>query len=218
MYMYRLTAKPRCSSRRTLAGALSALALCAAATQVHAAPSDRWVNDTLNTFVRSGPTDGYRIVGALKSGQKVTLLATQGTYSQVRTESGEEVWIPNRDLQETPSQFERLPALEQETKELRERLAGIEDSWKTRVQGMQETLDSRKALIDELEAQRKTLSTELAQAQSELRTAKEQLGGERNQLLMQYMMYGGGIAGAGLLLGLLMPALTRSRKRNDRWF
>lgn len=203
--------------RRALSGVFGLVALCAAAT-LQAAPSDRWVNDSLNTFVRSGPTDGYRIVGALKSGQKVTLLATQGNYSQVRTDAGESVWIPTRDLQEGPSQFERLPALEQEVMDLRARLSGIEDAWKARVQGMQETLDSRKALIDELEAQRKSLSSELAQAQSDLRTAKEQLGDERNQLLMDYMVYGGGIAGAGLLLGLLLPALTRGRKRNDRWF
>lgn len=103
-------------------------------SQVQAAPADRWVNDSLNTFVRSGPTDGYRIVGALKSGQKVTLLTTQGTYSQIRTDSGETVWIPSRDLQDSPSQFERLPALEQEVTDLRERLGGIENTWKTRVQ------------------------------------------------------------------------------------
>src|SRR5690606_24426033 len=210
-------ASTRSFPHRALSGLLGGVALFAAAT-LQAAPSDRWVSDSLNTFVRSGPTDGYRIVGALKSGQKVTLLATQGSYSQVRTDGGESVWIPTRDLQESPSQFERLPALEQEVLDLRARLAGIEDTWKTRVQGMQETLDSRKALIEELEAERKSLSDELAQAQSELRTAKAQLGDEKNQLLMDYMVYGGGIAGAGLLLGLLLPALVRGRKRNDRWF
>ena len=218
MYMSRHSfARPLSFPRRALGGALGLLALGVVAS-AQAAPSDRWVNDSLNTFVRSGPTDGYRIVGAVKSGQKVTLLTTQGTYSQIRTESGESVWIPSRDLQDSPSQFERLPALEQEVLDLRERLGGIEDTWKTRVQGMQETLDSRKTLIDELENQRKALSTELAQAQADLRTARERLGDEKNQLLMDYMVYGGGIAGAGLLLGLLVPALTRGRKRNDRWF
>lgn len=218
MYMSRHpSARSLSFSRRALGGVFVLLAL-GVVSQVQAAPADRWVNDSLNTFVRSGPTDGYRIVGALKSGQKVTLLTTQGTYSQIRTDSGETVWIPSRDLQDSPSQFERLPALEQEVTDLRERLGGIENTWKTRVQGMQETLDSRKALIDELEAQRKALSAELAQAQADLRTARERLGDEKNQLLMDYMVYGGGIAGAGLLLGLVLPALTRGRKRNDRWF
>ncbi len=117
-----------------------------------------------------------------------------------------------------PGQAERLPQLEQQVAELSEQLKTIDDSWKVRVQGMQETLDSRKALIDELEARRMTLETALTEAQSELRATQARLGDENKQVLMQYMVYGGSIAGAGLLVGLILPSLTRGRKRNDRWF
>lgn len=193
-----------------------------ATTPIHAQENNdsyaRWVSDSLNTFVRSGPTDGYRIVGTLTSGQKVELISTQGDYSQVRSESGSTVWIPSRELQEVPGQAERLPQLEQQVAELSEQLKTIDDSWKVRVQGMQETLDSRKALIDELEARRMTLETALTEAQSELRATQARLGDENKQVLMQYMVYGGSIAGAGLLVGLILPSLTRGRKRNDRWF
>ncbi len=203
--------------RHTLGAALLGALLAFGAGQAQAAPTDRWVSDSLNTYVRSGPTDGYRIVGTLKSGQKVELLNTQGDYSQVRADSGAAVWIHNRDLQETPSQFVRMPELEQQVAELSEQLTTIEDSWKIRVQGMQETLDSRKALIDELEARRKALDAELSQAKSELRSTQARLGDENKNELMRYMVYGGSIAGAGLLLGLILPSLTRSRKRNDGW-
>ncbi len=168
--------------------------------------------------MRSGPTDGYRIVGSLTSGQKVELLQTQGDYSQVRGESGDKVWIRSADLQEVPGQAERLPQLEAETTELREQLRTIDDSWKNRVQGMQETLDSRKALIDELEARSRALGEELAEAQAALREAQAQLGDENKHVLMTYMVYGGSIAGAGLLAGLILPLLFGRRKRNDRWF
>jgi len=178
----------------------------------------RWVSDSLTTFVRSGPTDGYRIVGTLTSGQKVELLRTQGDYSQVRGENGDTVWIPSRELQELPGQTERLPQLEQKVAELSAELEGINDTWKTRVQGMQEALDSGKKLISESQAARAALDTELNQARSELREAQAQLGEEHQQVLMRYMIYGGGIAGAGLFVGLLLPALLRvRRKRNDQW-
>lgn len=180
--------------------------------------NQRWVSDSLNTYVRSGPTDGYRIVGTLQSGQKVELISTQGNYSQIRGEAGDTVWIPSSDLQEIPGQAERLPQLEQQVTELSDQLKTIDDNWKTRVQGLQETLDSRKALIEELQTRRTALDAELSETQSELRTAQAQLGDENNQLLMRYLVYGASIAGAGLLLGLLLPALTRGRKRNDRWF
>ena len=182
------------------------------------ASSNRWVSDSLNTYVRSGPTDGYRIVGTLVSGQKVTLLQTSGDYSQVRGENGNAVWIANRDLQDLPGQAERLPQLEQQVAQLSSELEGINDTWKTRVQGMQETLDSRKTLIDELQTARSALDIELSRANSELRELQAQLGEENQQVLMRYMTYGGGIAGAGLLAGLILPTMLRvRRKRNDQW-
>jgi SH3 domain protein len=204
---------PRLLNRRTLGTGLL-IAVCSSA---HAAPSDRWVSDSLNTFVRSGPTDGYRIVGTLKSGQKVELINTQGDYSQVRGEGGSSVWIPTADLQSEPGQAERLPELTQQVADLSGQLKTIDDSWKTRVQGMQETLDTRKKLIDELEARSKDLNEQLSASQSELRTTQAKLGDENNLVLMRYMVYGGSIAGAGLLVGLIIPAMTRGRKRKDGW-
>ena len=196
-----------------LAASLASFAGTAVAQESNA----RWVSDSLTTYVRSGPTDGYRIVGTLKSGQKVELISTQGDYSQVRGEGGGTVWIPSSDLQAKPGQAERLPQLEQQVAELSGQLKTIDDSWKNRVQGMQETLDARKQQIDELEARRKDLDAQLTQAQSELRSTQAKLGNENKQALMQYMVYGGSIAGAGLLAGLILPSLTR-RKKNDRWF
>lgn len=201
------------------ASLLSGLLLVAAPVHAQQASDNvRWVSDSLNTYVRSGPTDGYRIVGTLSSGMRVQLLRTQGDYSQVRGENGDAVWIANRDLQEVPGQAERLPALEQKVTELSAELAGINDTWETRVQGMQETLDARKTLIDELEAGRSALDIELNQARSQLREAQAQLGDEQKQVLMRYMVYGGSIAGAGLLAGLILPTMFRiRRKRNDQW-
>lgn len=183
-----------------------------------AASNSRWVSDSLSTYVRSGPTDGYRIVGSLKSGERVELLRTQGDYSQVRSAAGNAVWIPRRDLQQVPGQAERLPQLEQKVAELSAELEGINDTWKTRIQGMQETLESRKQLIEELQAARSSLDAELGSTRAELREAQAQLGEEQQQVLMRYMAYGGSIAGAGLLLGLILPTLLRvRRKRNDQW-
>tara|TARA_R110002051_G_scaffold325834_1_gene431907 strand:- start:71706 stop:72287 length:582 start_codon:yes stop_codon:yes gene_type:complete len=179
--------------------------------------NDRWVSDSLNTYVRSGPTDGYRIVGTLTSGERVELLTTQGDYSRVRSASGDTVWIPSSELQDVPGQGERLPQLEAQVAELSAELEGIDATWAARVQGMQETLDSRKALIDELEATRQVLHAELTETQSELRSVQAQLGDESKQVLMRYMLYGGGIAGLGIIFGLILPSMTRSRKRNDGW-
>src|SRR5690606_26585031 len=126
--------------------------------------------------------------------------------------------IASRDLKEVPGQASRLAPPERQVAEPSEQLRTIDDSSTARAQCMQNTLDSRKAHIDEREARRQALDAELTQARSELRTTQARLGDENNQLLMRYMVYGGSIAGAGLLAGLILPAMTRGRKRNDRWF
>lgn len=211
--LFSLATSRRALKRVLLIGAFGLLA----PQLVQAAGNDRWISDSLNTYVRSGPTDGHRIVGTLKSGQKVELLSTQGAYSQIRGEGGSTVWILTSDLQEEPGQFERLPQLTAQVAQLTDQLSKIDDTWKVRVQGMQETLDSRKSLVDELQARNKGLNEQLSQAQSELRDTQARLGNENQQALMGYMVYGGSIAGAGLLVGLILPALTRRRKRNDGW-
>jgi len=220
LHLFALLSRFSFSQPRQVIGAslFGALLIAGAGDAQESSDNARWVSDSLNTYVRSGPTDGYRIVGTLTSGQKVELISTQGDYSQVRSESGSNVWIPSKELQDVPGQAERLPQLEQQVAELSEELKTIDESWQVRVQGMQETLDSRKALIDELDARRIALEAELTEAQSELRTTQARLGDENKQVLMQYMVYGGSIAGAGLLVGLILPMLTRGRKRNDRWF
>lgn len=205
-------------SRRLLGAGLVGAALTVVMPgSAQAAGSDRWVSDSLTTYVRSGPTDDHRIVGTLKSGQKVELLSASGKFSQVRGEGGSTVWIPSSDLQEVPGQAERVPQLTQQVADLTEQLAGIDNTWKTRVQGMQETLDARKKLVDELEARTKTLNDQLADSQAELRATQARLGDENKQVMMRYMVYGGSIAGAGLLVGLILPALTKGRKKNDGW-
>jgi SH3 domain protein len=212
--------RPASLALPALRGTLIA-ALVALAAPVHAqepASDARWVSDSLSTYVRSGPTDGHRIVGTLKSGQKLTLIGSQGNYSQVRGQNGDLVWILSSDLQSVPGQGERLPELDAQVAQLSGQLKTIDDSWKNRVQGMQETLDSRKKLVDELQARNQALNEQLDQAQSNLRDAQARLGDENKQVMMRYMVYGGSIAGAGLLAGLILPALTRGRKKNDRWF
>ncbi len=57
--------RPTASVLPALRGGLIA-ALVALAAPVHAeepASDARWVSDSLSTYVRSGPTDGHRIVG-----------------------------------------------------------------------------------------------------------------------------------------------------------
>lgn len=57
------------------------------------ADETRYVSDELNTWVRSGPGDNYRLVGTLNAGEEVTLLQRNDAndYAQVRNSEGRTV-------------------------------------------------------------------------------------------------------------------------------
>ncbi len=202
----------------TLGALLGALALPVQAQQDDAPDASRWVSDDLTTFVRSGPTDGYRIVGTLTAGDPVELLETQGDYSRVRSQSGDVVWVPSSDLQGEPSAKVRLPELEARVEELSEELSGINETWESRMASVTETLDVREKRIAELERRNQALASESEEAGARVRELQARLDTQEEDLLMRYFMYGGGVAGAGLLVGLIVPHLPRRRRKRDRWF
>ncbi|CBV43272.1 TIGR04211 family SH3 domain-containing protein [Halomonas elongata] len=206
------------SKKVTLGVLLGALALPALAQQEGGDDASRWVSDDLTTYVRSGPTDGYRIVGSLTAGEPVEVLDTEGDYTEVRSESGDEVWVPSDQLQDTPSARVQLPALESRVEELSAELSGINDTWEGRINALSETLAVREQRIAELESRNQKLSSEAEQSRDTIRNLQARLETQEEDLLMRYFMYGGGVAGAGLLVGLIVPHLPRRRRKRDRWF
>ncbi|HBS83475.1 MAG: TIGR04211 family SH3 domain-containing protein [Vreelandella alkaliphila] len=177
-----------------------------------------WVSDELSTYVRSGPTDGYRIVGTLNAGEQVEALETSGDYTRVRSSSGDTVWVLSSELQQDPSARQQLPVLQAQVDELTQELDGINDTWEQRISSMTETLDIREKRIVELEARNHELDSEAEQSRQQVRALQARLDTQEEDLLMRYFMYGGGVAGAGLLVGLIVPHLPRRRKKRDRWF
>lgn len=195
------------------------LALGAAALEAHAqSERTRWVADDLTTYVRSGPTDEYRIVGSLTSGERVTALESDGDYTRVRAENGDEVWIESGALQAERSLGERVPELEAQVESLSAQLEEVDAQWQRRVTAMTETLAAREARIAELESRNTKLDSRASEARQTVRGLQARLDTQEEDLLMRYFMYGGGVAGVGLLVGLLVPHLPRRGKKRDRWF
>ncbi|WP_018916746.1 TIGR04211 family SH3 domain-containing protein [Vreelandella zhanjiangensis] len=201
-----------------VAAAASVLLTVASTQAIAQTDNQAWVSDALSTYVRSGPTDGYRIIGTLNAGEQVEVLEESGNYTRVRGGSGDTVWVLTNELQETPSAREQLPILQDRVDELTAELAGINDTWEQRTSSMTETLEIREQRISDLEARNNELDSETEQSRQQVRALQARLDTQEEDLLMRYFMYGGGVAGAGLLVGLIVPHLPRRRKKRDRWF
>lgn len=195
-----------------------ALGLLALPLQAQQNDATHWVSDSITTYVRSGPTDGYRIVGTLTVGEPVERLETSGNYSRVRDAEGSTVWILTSELQDSPSAQVRVPELEQQVAELSAELDGINEQWESRTSAQREALETREARIVELEANNQALDAESEQSRQTIRQLQARLDTQEEDLLMRYFMYGGGVAGAGLLVGLIVPHLPRRKRKRDRWF
>jgi SH3 domain protein len=109
---------------------------CAAATAVlvlgasfgapgPAAAEQAWVRAELRLNLRTGPGNNYRIVGAIGTGDSVTILKQTETWTQIRLAGGEEGWIPAGYLQPEPPATIRVTQLEEEVLELRGQLETV---------------------------------------------------------------------------------------------
>ena len=185
---------------------------------VHA-EEKRYISDELSTWVRSGPGDQYRLVGKLNAGEQVTLLQTNNDtqYGQIRDAEGKTNWIPLAQLSIEPSLRTRVPQLEQQVKDLTDKLANIDGSWNQRTADMQKKVAASDTVINGLKDENQQLRNQLIVAQKKVNAANVQLDDKQRTIIMQWFMYGGGVAGVGLLLGLLLPHMIPRRKQNNRW-
>ncbi|WNN43744.1 MULTISPECIES: TIGR04211 family SH3 domain-containing protein [Winslowiella] len=183
------------------------------------AEEKRYISDELSTWVRSGPSNDYRLIGTVNAGEEVTLLQTNDNskYGQIRDANGRTTWIPLAQLSEQPSLRTRVPELEKQVKDLTDKLANIDGSWNQRTADMQKKVAGSDSVINGLKDENQKLKNELVVAQKKVNAANVQLDDKQRTIIMQWFMYGGGVAGVGLLLGLLLPHMIPRRKKSDRW-
>jgi len=183
------------------------------------AEEKRYISDELSTWVRSGPSNDYRLIGTVNAGEEVTLLQTNDNskYGQIRDANGRTTWIPLAQLSEQPSLRTRVPELEKQVKDLTDKLANIDGSWNQRTADMQKKVAGSDSVINGLKDENQKLKNELVVAQKKVNAANVQLDDKQRTIIMQWFMYGGGVAGVGLLLGLLLPHMIPRLKKSDRW-
>ncbi|EIC82915.1 TIGR04211 family SH3 domain-containing protein [Serratia sp. M24T3] len=183
------------------------------------ADEKRYISDDLITYIHSGPGNQFRIVGALNSGDEVTLKSVNTTtnYGQIVDAKGRDAWIPLDQLSTAPSVRTQVPDLQQQVKTLTDKLSNIDNSWNQRTAEMQQKVSSSDGIINGLKKENQDLKNQLIVAQKKVSAVNVQLDDKQRTIILQWFMYGGGVAGIGLILGLVLPHLVPRRKKKDRW-
>ncbi|EJK2114950.1 TIGR04211 family SH3 domain-containing protein [Vibrio navarrensis] len=187
---------------------------------VFAVPSlfaqDRYIADELFTYMHSGPNNTFRIIGSVDAGSKVQLLQSNSEtgYSEVVDERGRKGWVQTKFITRQESMAIRLPRLEKELKDVKAQLANARQSADTEKAGLVDSLENRNQQISELEMKYGEISEQLTAVQTENRQLRAKLDTQKDDLLLKYFIYGGGVAGGGLLFGLILPHLIPRRKKS----
>ena len=193
---------------------LSALLLGSA---VNALAETAYVTENLNTYLRKGAGDNFKIAGAIQAGEAVTILNRQDRYTLIRDGKNREAWILNSELSSTPSSKNENPKLKAQVQELTAKLNNIDNDWKQRTAEMQRrSVDSNQKSSQLLE-ENTQLKRELEITKNKNRDLEALLDAGKREIAIQWFIYGGSVLGVGLILGLVLPLIMPKRRRNDGW-
>lgn len=194
-----------------IAALLSATLL---APHLTAAESTYSISEDIYIYLHSGPGNQFRILGSVKAGMPVTLTGeNQGDYIQIIDDKERTGWVKQDQLTQQESFRLAVPRLNDEVTALKQQL----EAEQIRTAGLQEDLAQ---LNSELESTRRdaiNLEADLKSTLDSLSIENEQLKEENQSMLnserWQWLQQGGMVAGAGLILGLLIAYLPRPQRR-----
>lgn len=198
----------------------SALILLFVLVTAPQAMAENYISDELFTYMHSGPGTQYRIIGSVDAGDKITVLKRDQSegYAQIVDSRGRKGWVKSDYVTTQPGLKERVPALEAELKKVKTALSSAQDDAKAQQKGLVESLKKRNAQIEKLETHSSELNKKLIEAQNEIRALRAKIDTQKDDLLMRWFTYGGMVAGAGLLFGLILPhIIPRKKRRRDGW-
>lgn len=196
-----------------------------------------YVSDELKVPMRSGATNGHRILKFLKSGTALTVLETSedGKYTQV--EAGDKSgWVLTENLMNIPSGRDRLVSVNKKLDLAREQVKDLKNSVaelkaeirqlksensslqneRTNLSNSLEDLKITSANPLALSRKNKDLKRELEEARANAAMLDKDNQQLRSNVMQDWFIIGGAVSIGSLLLGIILTRINWRRKR-DSW-
>jgi SH3 domain protein len=195
-----------------------------------------YISDELTVPLRSGPSNGHRILHAgLPSGTQMEVVSRdeEAGFTQIRTTRGTEGWIRSQYLVSEPIAKMRLAAAQREITRLKRDLdaqarrvndlsatnleqASSNEANTSRIQSLEAELAEIKQIsANAVESHEQNLA--LQETNLRLRDEIDDLAEERNRLQSngenQAIMIGAGL----ILLGLILGVIIKARPQRSAW-
>ena len=217
---------------------LSALVLFLAIASAPVYAKAGYVSDQLKVPMRSGASNGHRILKFLKSGTAVTIIGTSddGEFTEVKVGEDKSGWLLTKDIMSVPSGRDRLVTVNErlidaklEIKKLKASLTELKAEIKQLKNQKGELLNERTNLSNSLDDLKITAANPVALSKKNKQLKKELEKAHANEAMLdkdnqqlrsnvmqEWFVIGGAVSIGSLILGLIITRINWRRKR-DSW-
>jgi SH3 domain protein len=179
----------------------------------------RYVSDDIYIYLHSGPNLDFRIIGTVKSGERVNTLEynTETKFMRIKTPQGKVGWVKNSELQANLTAKLLLPKVQKDLKSIQNKLANIAKKNKEKMADNIDTITQQEKLITNLRSESSSLQKTIMELKERnleldlLQSTKDE------RVKMEWMINGGGVLIFGLVVGLILPFIPRRKKRRENW-
>lgn len=166
-----------------------------------------FIVDNLFIYAHSGPGKNYRILGSIDAGTQIRIIAQpQNGYIQIIDDKEREVWVEDKFIS-------KQAGLKQQLTAANEMLITLQ----TELDNTLGQLPQLQQSNDDLQNENTLLQNSIADLQSQLATQRQESNVKKQDEQHKLLAYGGGIAFAGLFLGIILTLFLSRRKRYDGW-
>lgn len=166
-----------------------------------------YIIDNLYTFMRSGASKNYRLLGSVDAGTKLTLLSNEENgFIKVKDDKDREGWVETKFVSTTPGLHHQFETLSNEMNVVQEKLRSAQIE-------LPQLQDQNQALTD----QNLQLSNQIKQLKATLDKERSQKEAASSKEKRQLLTYGGAIAFFGLFVGIILTIFLSRRKRYEGW-
>lgn len=167
----------------------------------------RYISDELFTFIRSGPSSDFRLLGSITAGTKVELIEVNrdAGYAKIEDQRGRVGWVESKFVSRKPSIRESLVIMQKQIDDKQLELNQINSQLEQSYEKLNRS-EQQKAQLN------RQVTLHLEQVE-ELANKLEQKDKANN---MQWFTHGAILGVASLLIGFFMGVFARKQNNANR--
>lgn len=167
-----------------------------------------YVSDEVYTYLHTGPSAKFRILGSIKAGAPITILekSEDQKYTKVSDLKGREGWVMSEFISTQESLKQKYAALQLS---LDNQLASNED--------LTRETSTVKEKTSQLQQEIDALTSQLAKAKNDITDVEAQLTGEDHEIKIQWFTRGGLLVLFSFLIGVVVSSLFSKKKSKSNW-